>query len=94
MILGGNKLKDRFYVNDELYKLRMEMGLSREKLAARCKISSKTIQRAENGEKVKIHSIEKMANGLEVDKHTLANMNEDENIIENNKIKLLECGEL
>ena len=90
MILGGSKLKDRFYVDDELYKLRKEMGLSREKLAARCKISPKTIQRAENGEKVKIYSIEEIANGLEVDKYTLINMNEDENIIENNKIKLLE----
>lgn len=90
MVLGGNKLKDRFYVNDELYKLRIEMGLSRENLAAICKISSKTIQRAENGERVKIRSIEKMANGLEVDKNRLINMNEDENIIKNNKIKLLE----
>ena len=52
----------------------MEMGLSREKLAAICGISSKTIQRAENGEKVRIYSIERMANGLDVDKHRLIDM--------------------
>ena len=71
MILGGSKLKENFYVTDELNKLRMEMGLSREKLAAICGISSKTIQRAENGEKVRIYSIERMANGLDVDKNRL-----------------------
>lgn len=62
------------YVNDELNKLRMKMGLSREKLAARCGISSKTIQRAENGEKVRVYSIERMANGLDIDKHILMDM--------------------
>lgn len=67
-------MKENFYVNDELNKLRLEMGLSREKLAARCGISSKTIQRAEKGEKVRIYSIEKIANGLCIDKHKLIDM--------------------
>lgn len=74
MILGGSKLKEKFYVNAELNKLRMEMGLSREKLAARCGICSKTIQRAENGEKVKICSIERIAMGLDIDKYELIDM--------------------
>ena len=67
-------MKENFYVNNELNKLRLERGLSREKLAARCGISSKTIQRAEKGEKVRIYSIEKIATGLCIDKHKLIDM--------------------
>lgn len=70
----GNNLDERFYVTDELIKLRMEMGLSRERLAAKCGVCSKTIQRAESGQRVRRCSIERMAKGLNIDKKILIDL--------------------
>ena len=67
-------MNEKFYVTDELIKLRMEMGLSRERLAAKCGISSKTIQRAESGQRVRRYSIEKIAKGLDIDKQILIDL--------------------
>lgn len=45
-------MKNKFYVTDELKRIRLEKGLSRSKLSENTDVSPKTIQRAENGKKV------------------------------------------
>ena len=42
-------MKNKFYVTDELKRIRLEKGLSRSKLSENTDVSPKTIQRAENG---------------------------------------------
>lgn len=51
-------MKNKFYVTDELKRIRLEKGLSRSKLSENTDVSPKTIQRAENGKKVMHYCIE------------------------------------
>ena len=62
-------MKNKFYVTDELKRIRLEKGLSRSKLSENTDVSPKTIQRAENGKKVMHYCIEKIAKAVRIESH-------------------------
>lgn len=53
-------------ISIKLRKKREELGISREYLAEKSEVSSKTIQRAEDGEDLSVETIEKIEKALGV----------------------------
>ncbi len=64
-------MNNKFYVTEELKKLRTQKKLSRRILGERCNISDKTIQRAENGKRIKLYCIERISKVLDIDENIL-----------------------
>lgn len=58
-------------LNSELKIVREKMGISRRVLADRCKISEKTIQRVENGEKIRLDIAQDLAKELNIDLNSI-----------------------
>ena len=82
-------MKNKFYVTDELKRIRLEKGLSRSKLSENTDVSPKTIQRAENGKKVMHYCIEKIAKALGVDESVLI-VDKREEVIIGENVEFLE----